>query len=99
MAVDITQALMRVVKLRGRKAIENVLLAEYDVIEDKGGGKLIATSIGGKSFSFQMPSSLSADALMVACEETLRLWDSLDSDQRDAYFTVRRQKTTRAVFC
>ena len=95
---DIIQPLMRVIKLRGRKAIENVLLAEYDVIEDKGGGKLISTSIGGKSFSFQMPSSLSADQLMVACEETLRLWDSLDADQRDAYFTVRRQKTTRAVF-
>jgi hypothetical protein len=98
MAVDIVQPLMRVIRLRGRKVIESLLLGEYDTVSTQGGGKLVSTSIGGKSFSFQVPSNLSADALMVACEETLRLWDSMDADQRDAYFTVRRQKKTVATF-
>jgi len=90
--------LLRVIKLRGRACIESVLLGEFDIVSGQGGGKLVNTSVGGKSFSFQLPASLSADALMVACDEALRTWDSLDATQRDLLFTQRKAKSARAVF-
>lgn len=90
--------LLRIIKLRGRECIENLLLGEYAAVEQQGGGKLINTSVGGKNFSFQLPASLSADAIMVACNEALSTWDSLDDTQRDTLFTTRKQKTVRVSF-
>jgi hypothetical protein len=95
---EFVSALLRVIKLRGRDVIESVFLGEFTVVSNQGGGKLVNTSVGGKSFSFQMPSSMGADNLMVACDRALRQWDSLDATQRDLVFSTRRQATARAVF-
>ena len=64
----------------------------------QGGGKLVNTSVGGKSFSFSLPASMSSDALMIACDRALRQWDSLDATQRALLFTTRKQSTVRASF-
>ncbi len=91
-------ALLRVIKLRGRDVIESVFLGEFSIVSGQGGGKLVNTSVGGKSFSFQLPASMTSDALMVACDAALRQWDSLDATQRALLFTTRKQTTVRAVF-
>jgi hypothetical protein len=91
-------ALLRVIKLRGRDVIETVFLGEFSIVSGQGGGKLINTSVGGKSFSFSLPASMSSDALMIACDRALRQWDSLDATQRALLFTTRKQSTVRASF-
>lgn len=98
MAEPFVRVLIRVISLRGRQAVESVLLGEFTTVENQGGGKLVSTSIGGKSFTFQVPSGLNTDQLMVACDEALRLWDSMDATQRKLYLTVRPQRTVVARF-
>jgi hypothetical protein len=100
MAIDseFVTALLRVIKLRGRDCIESVFLGEFNIVSNQGGGKLVNTSVGGKSFSFALPSNMGADQLMIACDRALRHWDSLDATQRALMFTTRRITKTRAVF-
>ena len=84
--------------MRGRDVLQAVFLGEFTTIQSSGGGKLINTQVGGKSFSFQLPAGLATDGLMVACDKALRLWDSLDATQRDLVFSTRQPKSVRAVF-
>ena len=85
-------------KIRGRDAVQAVFIGEFTAVEQAGGGKLVNTSVGGKSFSFALPSGLNTDSLMVACDKALQLWDSLDAEQRAALFTTRRPRSMRVVF-
>lgn len=96
--LNFVNALLRIIKLRGRNAIEQVFLGEFTVVKGQGGGKLVSTSVGGKNFTFQIPSGLGSDALMVACDMALREWDALTEEQRELVFSTRPQRTARAVF-
>jgi hypothetical protein len=94
---EFQNVLLRIISIRGRDCVENLLLGEYEVVKS-GAGKLISTSVGGKSFSFQIPSGLNQDSIMIHADAALRTWDSLDDTQRDLLFTTRKQTRTRAVF-
>lgn len=93
-----TRSLIRIAKLQGRSVLEGVVTGQFQVISQKGGKVLVSASQPGKSFSFQIPASLSTDAIMARAEDALAYFDSHDSDEIDLLLKGPI-RITRARFC
>lgn len=93
----LTSALIRIISLQGRAAVEAVLTGQFTIISN-GTGKLVSTSVGGKSFSFGIDSKLNASDLISVCGEALQLWDSMDATARTRFLTARPIRKSVATF-
>lgn len=92
------KALIRIAKLQGRGVLEAVVTGQFRVISEGGSKILTSAAMGGKSYSFQIPPSLTTDIIMSKAEEALELFDSTPTDQLDNWLSARPITTTKAVF-
>lgn len=92
------RSLVRIASLQGRGVLESVVSGQFTSIATTGGKQMIATSGGGKSYSFQVPLSLSTDSLMASAEEALETFDSLDSAEVAVLLATRPLRKTVSGF-
>lgn len=91
------RSLIRIANLRGRCVLENIITGQFATVE-QGGGKLVNTSVGGKSFSFQIPRAMETDALMGHAEAALLYFDSHTEAQISTLLTTSVQDRVVARF-
>lgn len=91
------RSLVRIAQTRGREVLENIIIGQFEVIE-QGGGKLVNTSVGGKSFSFQVGRDMEVAALMGHAEMALSYFDAYTETQIDRLLATPLQDKVTARF-
>ncbi len=85
------KSLIRNASILGRDVLEQIVLGEFKVVSKNSGKTLTGSSIGGKSFSFQVPASLSTDQILAKAEEALEWFDGSTKEQ------IKRMLSTRPI--
>jgi len=92
------KSLIRIALLKGRSVLEEIVTGQFRVIAEGGGKILSGSSVGGHSFSFQVPPSMTTDAIMAKAEEALEWFDSTPREQIEAMLSTRPITKLRARF-
>jgi hypothetical protein len=92
------RSLIRIARIQGRDALEDVLTGQFAIIEDRGGRIMTGVSANGKSFSYQVPSKMGTDDLMASFEEALSTFDGSTLEEIEAMLSTRPIRTHRARF-
>lgn len=92
------RSLVRIASLRGRCVLENIITGQFQIVTE-GGGKLVNTSVGGKSFTFQVSKAMEVEQLMAHAEQALSYFDAYSESQIETLLATPAQDRVVARFC